>query len=251
MKKILVIILFSVFISRSFASEADRIMQKANKFYQDNEYEKAAELYEQIVKNGYENEALFYNLGNAYFKLGKLGYAILYYEKALKLDPNDDDANYNLKIANARTTDKIEVLPKLFYVKWWETFLNIFSIEGWSYFAFSIYILLLASIALYFLSRKTYLQKWAVIASFIVGVLFLVSVLFLFTQIQSEENTNSGVVIEQVVTAKLSPDDQSGDAFVIHEGMKVNLEDQVGNWVKIKLPDGKIGWMQDSELKKI
>lgn len=249
MRSLLILILF--ISSGLFGNEAERLMQKANNLYQENEFEKAAELYIQILNNGYESDELYYNLGNAYFKSGRLGYAILYYEKALKLSPNDEDINYNLEIANARAVDKIEVLPKLFFVRWWDSFLNIFSVSGWSYLTYIIYILLLISIAVYFLIRRQNLQKIAVFSSAGLIVLLLLCVIILAVKVSSETSFDQAIVVEQAVTAKLSPDEQSGDAFIIHEGIKVGVEDQVSDWVKIKLPDGKVGWIPGRELRTI
>lgn len=245
-----VLILFLFITANLFGNEAERLMLEANKSYQQNQYDKAAELYIQILNNGFESDELYYNLGNSYFKTGKLGYAILYYEKALKLSPNDDDINYNLAIANARSVDKIEVLPKLFFVRWWESFLSIFSVSGWSYLTYTVYLLLLISIAFYFLMRNQSWQKIAVFSSASLIVILAVCIIVMIFKL-SYDSSSQGVVVEQIVTAKLSPDEQSGDAFVIHEGIKVGLEDQVSEWIKIKLPDGKVGWVQDSDLRKI
>jgi len=246
----IVLALLIILSSGLFGNEAERLMQEANHHYQQNQYDKSAELYIQILNNGYESDELYYNLGNAYFKTGRLGYAILYYEKALKLAPNDDDINYNLEIANARAVDKIEVLPKLFFVKWGESFLNFFSVSGWSYFTYFVYLLLLISIAAYFLVRKPSMQKIAVFSSAGLIAVLVICIIILAFKV-NYESSNYGVVVEQVVTAKLSPDQQSGDAFIIHEGLKVGLEDQVSEWVKIKLADGKVGWIPDSELRRI
>lgn len=244
-------LLILFFISANlFANEAARLLLEANKSYQQNQYNKATNLYIQILNNGYESDELYYNLGNSYFKTGRLGYAILYYEKALKLSPNDDDINYNLAIANARAVDKIEVLPKLFFVRWWESFLSIFSVSGWSYLTYTVYLLLLISVALYFLVRNQWWQKLAVFSSASLILLLAVCIIVMIFKL-SYDSSNQGVVVEQIVTAKLSPDQKSGDAFIIHEGIKVGLEDQVSEWVKIKLPDGKVGWVPDRDLRKI
>lgn len=249
MRIVLILILFVSSVLSG--NEADRLMLNANNYYRENNFDKAAELYLQIINNGYESEELYYNLGNAYFKSEKLGYAILYYEKALKLSPNDDDINYNLEIANARAVDKLEVLPKLFFIRWWDSFLNIFSVSGWSYLSYIVYLLLLISIAVYFIVKKQMFQKLAVFSGASLVVILLLCIIILASKVNYENSTDFGIVVEQVVTAKLSPDQQSGDAFIIHEGIKVGLEDSVSDWVKIKLPDGKVGWIQDMELRKI
>lgn len=249
MRKILFLFLFSNIIFAS--SDMDRLFNEANVYYQKNDYEKAAQAYQQILKNGYENEDVYFNLGNAYFRMGKLGYAILNYEKAAKFSPGDDDIEYNLAIANARTIDKIDTLPRLFLIDWWEALLNIFSINGWAYFSLITFIFVLCVIILYFIARTVTIQRWSFFSGVFLTAVFALSILFLVVRIQNESATKYGVIVEQSSTAKLSPDNQSGDAFLIHEGLKVNLQDEVNNWVKIKLADGKVGWVPEGDLKVI
>ncbi|MGE5680896.1 MAG: BatD family protein, partial [Bacillota bacterium] len=233
------------------SSAAEDLMNRANTHYQNGRYEQAVELYQQVIKEGYSGKTLYYNLGNAYFKSGRLGYAILNYEKALKLDPNDEDAAYNLRIANARTVDKIEVMPKLFFVRCWEALLNMFTVNGWTLITFIIYLLLLISTGIYFIAGSQTMQKVSVLTGALTAFLFLCSVLFLLLKYNNDTSRESGIIVEPASTAKLSPDSKSGDAFIIHERIKVDLEDNVADWVKIKLADGKVGWVPGSDLKKI
>lgn len=248
---VILLLILSSFKTDFAASEAEDLMQKGNLHYQNGRYEQAIDLYQQVLKQGYSGKNLFYNLGNAYFKTGRLGYAILNYERALKIDPNDEDILYNLKIANARTVDKIEVMPKLFLVRWWDALLNLFSVNGWTVFTFIVYMLLLFAIAMYFLSGRTIFQKASLIAGALAAFMFLFSILFLVLKLKNETSRKYGVIVEPAATAKLSPDNHSGDAFIIHEGLKVDLEDNVADWVKVKLADGKVGWLPEKNLGNI
>ena len=155
-------LLFVMFFT-SFAnaeSEVDRMMQQGNDYYQNKQYERAVESYSKLVDEGYSGTSLFYNLGNAYYREGKIGYAILYYRKALKLSPGDDDVQHNLAIANLKTVDKIDTLPQFFLFQWWESLLAVFSLSGWTYLAYAFYIMLLLSIGLYFFVKNGKLQKY-------------------------------------------------------------------------------------------
>ena len=127
---------FLVFTIDIPASQVDDIMAKGNKFYRDGSYEKAIDEYGQLVNEGYFGTSLFYNLGNSYYRVGKIGYAILYYEKALKLSPSDEDVQHNLNFARLSTVDRIQPLPKFFLFDWWESLLNSFSENGWAYIVF-------------------------------------------------------------------------------------------------------------------
>lgn len=239
-------------ISQSlFAQSPDQLMLNANKLYQEGQYENAIESYQKILSQGYESGALYYNLGNAYFRTGKLGYAIYNYEMGLKLNPNDDDMNYNLRIANSRTVDKIVELPKLFIVAWWEGIIASFSITGWSLLVIVFYLILVASIAVYLLIRKPMLQRFAFLSgSMSLAVLILLAV-FLFARFNRDSTTNYGILLSQNYTVKVSPDSKSSDAFVIHEGIKFTIEDHVSDWDKIRLADGKVGWIERNSIGQI
>lgn len=235
----------------SFASQVDDLMKQGNNFYQNKNYEKAIESYEQLVSLGYEGVSLFYNLGNSYYREGKIGYAILNYEKALRISPNDDDIRHNLAIANTKTIDRIDTLPKFFLFQWWESLLSFFSLKSWIYFSFFLYILILIASGIYFFTKNSRTQRYSFFGGLIILCFFILSVVVLSVNLNRELNIKHGIVIASAVSAKLSPDVKSNDAFVIHEGLKVQLEDKVDNWVKIRLNDGKIGWLHENDVAKI
>lgn len=234
-----------------YAQSSEEIMLQGNKFYQAGQFEQAIETYQNILSQGFESAALYYNLGNAYFKAGRLGYAILSYEKGLKLAPGDEDLQYNLKIANARTADKLTGVPKLFIVQWWEVLLTSFSVTGWSIITIFIYLIFLSSIGLYLLSRKINIQKTAFMIGSISLSVLIISAFVLFSRYNHEATTNYGILLNSVYSVKVSPDERSNDAFVIHEGIKFTLEDHVNDWIKIRLVDGKIGWVQKNAIGQI
>ena len=249
MMKKLVILLF-VFVNM-FAQSPDELMKSANKFYQQGQFEEAVQIYQKILGQGFESGPVYYNLGNAYFKSNKLGYAIFCYEKGLKLDPNDEDLSYNLRIAQARTFDKITELPKLFIITWWEGLVTSLSISVWSFIVIFIFWLLLISLAVYFFSRKLKFQRIAFLSSSISLSVLIIVVVLLFARVNRDAATNNGILLQQTYSAKVSPDVKGNDAFVIHEGIKFSLEDHVNDWVKIRLVDGKIGWIQKNVMGQI
>ncbi len=232
-------------------SEAEELMAKGNQFYQDKQYENAIDTYQQIIGAGFEGTSLYYNLGDAYYRDGKLGDAILYYEKALRISPADADVIHNLKIANAHTIDKIEALPKFFVFQWWESLLALFSVTGWTYAVYLFYILALISIGLYFFAKRPALQRWSVYSGFISVLLLIATASLLTVKLSRELNVKSAIVTEQTVTVKLSPDPTSNDAFIIHEGLKVRELNSVGEWVLIRLQDGKEGWVEQNDISTI
>ena len=248
---IYLVLFLSMFTIRSFASNIDEQMKQAGEYYRKGEIENAIKIYEQLLSEGYEGTSLYYNLANSYYRIGKLGEAILNYERALKLSPQDDDAKHNLAFANLSTVDRIQPLPAFFLFEWWESILASLTVNGWTYLAYSFFILLIISIVVYFFAKTVFQQKLILFSGLGILTIFLVIVALLIVKINREENVISGIVIEQSVTVKTSPDEKSTDAFVIHEGLKVNLEDKLDNWIKIRLADGKVGWIENNSVEKI
>ncbi|MEJ5352218.1 MAG: BatD family protein [Melioribacteraceae bacterium] len=248
---IIVFVMILMISNNLYPQSPEQLMNLGNKYYQEQKYEDAVQTYQKIVAQGYESAALYYNIGNSYFRLGKLGYAILYYEKALKLAPGDEDISYNLKVANARTVDRITELPKLFIVQWWEILITSLSLNGWALITVIFYLLLLTSIAFYFLSRKINLQRIAFNVGIISIIFFFVSMIILIARYNHEKSTNYGILLEPAYSVKVAPDEKSNDAFLIHEGIKFVVEDNVNNWSKIRLSDGKVGWIPDDKFGRI
>lgn len=251
LKYFLLFLIIFFFSNVIFSQNTDGLMQQAGEYYRDGQFNKAIEIFEHLRNDGYEGTSLYYNLANSYYRIGKLGYAILNYERALKFSPSDEDVKHNLAFANLSTVDRIQPLPTFFLFEWWESLLVSLSINGWTYVAFLFYILLLIMIVIYFFARTIFQQK--LILFLVLGILliFSITVSLLIVKINREQTVISGVVIEQSLTVKTSPDAKSTDAFVIHEGLKVKLEDQLDEWIKIRLADGKVGWIERTSVEKI
>ncbi|AFN73636.1 Hypothetical protein MROS_0393 [Melioribacter roseus P3M-2] len=251
MKLRLTAILILVMSLNLSAQSPEELFKKANDYYRQQSYDKSIELYNEIINSGYESPALYFNLGNAYFKSGKIGYAILFFEKGLKLEPGDEDLLYNLRIARARTVDKVEEVPRIFLAEWWDAIVTSLSLDGWAVIVILVYLIFMASLGGYFLSRKINIQKLSFFtASFVLPVLIVLSII-LYTRYNRELTVQYGILVESVYSVKAAPDESSNDAFVVHEGLKMELIDKVGDWVKIKLPDGKVGWVESNAVGQI
>jgi len=190
-------------------------------------------------------------MGNAYFKNNDIPSAILYYEKARKLAPNDEDINFNLSIANSMIVDKIEKVPKMFYQKWWSYFYNMFDADTWTVISIVSWIVLLIFITVFILAKTRGTKKM----SFYFGMLFLLVSLATFGLASQKyyygKEHKEAIVFTPTITAKSSPTGSAVDLFVIHEGTKVKVVDDVQGWVKIKLPDGSVGWLPGDAVKRI
>jgi tetratricopeptide (TPR) repeat protein len=246
-KLTLILILIPVLLT----AQPVTFLEQGNQFYQKQQYDKAIQSYSKVLNEGYESAELYYNIGNSYYREGNLGYAILNYERALKLSPGDEDIQHNLALANTKTIDRINTLPEFFLFQWWESFLAILTFSGWIYLSYVFYLLLLLLIIFYFYTRRPDYQRLAFFSGIAVLFLLAVSVSISVIKYNREFNIKNGIVIEQSATAKLSPDPDSNDAFVIHEGLKVKIEDKVENYYRIRLQDGKQGWLPQNDLRII
>lgn len=244
---ILLIILFSV----PLFAQPKTFLEEGNHYYQKQQYDKAVQAYNKVLNEGYESAELYYNLGNAFYRKGNLGYAILNYERALKLSPGDEDILHNLALANSKTIDRINTMPAFFLFQWWESFLAQLTFSGWIYLSYVFYIILLGLIIFYVFTRRPDYQRIAFFSGIAVVFLLAVTISISMIKYNREFNIRNGVVVQQSATAKLSPDPDSKDAFVIHEGLKVKVEDKVDNYFRIRLQDGKLGWLPQNDIKII
>lgn len=216
---------------------------KANFYYNESRYDTALVIYEKILNEGYVSVPLLYNIGNTYFKLRNYPMAILHYEKALKIDPTNEDTRHNLAIANALITDKIEPMPVFFLTKWWRSTGNLMSANGWTKTSLELFGLLLVLVFLYITARTKGVRKTTFFSSIIVLILLVCSSIFSYQKHKYLNERNEAIVMAPTITVKSSPSASGVDLFVLHEGSKVEIIDNADKWDKIKIADGSVGWM--------
>ena len=233
------------------AADNNALLDSANSYYSSANYEKAITAYDSIIKSGYQSSEIYFNLGNAYFKSNKITPAILNYEKAKLLSPEDEDIQFNLDLANKYITDKIEVLPEFFLNQWLNKIISIFSSDTWAYISLISFISMLVLVLLFLFSRIIFLKK----LTFGLAILFLILSIksYVFASIQKSDITecNSALILTPTVNIKSSPDDKGTDIFVLHEGTKLVIEDSLLNWYNIKLKNGNEGWLHKEDIVKI
>jgi tetratricopeptide (TPR) repeat protein len=233
------------------SQEAERNFAAANELYRAGKYAEAAETYERVVANGYESAALYYNLGNARYKEGRFPAAILSYERARRLAPGDEDILHNLRLANLRIVDKIDPIPRLFFAEWWDALIGLASSSGWGSAAIASLWAAALFLAGFRLVRAGALQKILLFA----GVAGIIVSAFAFTagaiQDGRETSAHAAILFAPSAPVKSAPDARSTDLFVLHEGVKFDLLDSVGEWRKIRLADGKVGWLPAGDMQVI
>jgi hypothetical protein len=243
----------SLFFIRAIAAAQDpeTVLAVANQAYQEGKFPEARDRYESILNNGYESGTLYYNLGNAYFRLGNIPKAILHYERGARLEPEDEDLKFNLDMARLMTVDKVEPAPRLFIWDYWDAVKGWFSPDGILWAAYSVYVLVFVAMAVVILAPSYALRKGALIAAAACGLVFLFFSGVAVGRFSDLSRDDLAIVVSDIVSVKNSPDEKSSDAFVLHGGSKVQVTDRVGAWVEIRLPDGKVGWMQGGAVEGI
>jgi tetratricopeptide (TPR) repeat protein len=253
MKHLLIVITLFLMTpdARSQLAEQAGTIEQANQSYSSENYELAVSQYESVLNSGYESPGLYFNLGNAYFKLNNIPAAILFYEKARKLDPTDENIRFNLDLANSRIIDKMEPLPEFFLRSWWKSARDLFPSDQWAKIAVAGFILALAATLLFIISGSVSIRK----ASFWSGTAFLlamlISLLFSIHAYREYSRQNSAIIYTPTVTVKSSPNDGSVDLFVIHEGTKVFITDLVEGWSEVRLANGNVGWVKTGTFRYI
>ncbi|MBT8184884.1 MAG: tetratricopeptide repeat protein [Eudoraea sp.] len=229
--------------------QTEALFNSATEAYNAGDYDKAITLYDQIIEKGEHSAALYFNLGNSYYKLNQIAPSIYYYEKALLLNPQDPEIRTNLAYAQNMTLDAIEVLPETGISKIYRRITGQLSFDQWAYTTVIFLVLfVLAYLAFYFLHNATK-KRIAFISSLSFLLISIIAVIFAFMQFTQFKAEQPAIIFAEEVSVKSEPNQRSGEAFVLHEGTKVNVLEQLNEYKKIQLVDGKTGWVPSEDLK--
>lgn len=230
---------------------AEKSWDAANKAYQEADYKRAETLYRAILEQGLHSAKLYYNLANTLFKQEKLGEAILYYNKALRLSPADEDVRHNLEYAENSTKDSIEQIPEFFLFAWIRAVRNLMSCDGWTIFSLVILVIGLAAALFYLLAQRISTRKAGFYVMVLAALLFLVATLFANYERKAIVNHNEAIVMSSAVSVKSSPDRAATELFVLHEGTKLSIGERMDGWVEVRIADGRKGWIESSRIAEI
>jgi len=241
MKYILIILLSFQMLA---ASEWDVYLNEGNKAYSDGKYEDAIIHYKKILENDFESGELYFNLGNAHYKLDEIGKSIYYYEKALKFIEGDEALEQNLKIARLKIIDKIEPIPKLFIWVWIDSVIHLLSIEDWGWISLILFCITAIIFSLYILFIKRLLFRF----SWIFLILFSISIVIFIGRIYLFETNEFGIIFETKIAVMSEPNLGASEVFILHEGTKVKVNRELNDWLEISIADGKTGWCRANSL---
>lgn len=231
--------------------EPTALFEKGNAAYAKGNYPEAVKDYQQVVDGGYHSASVYFNLGNAYYKTGELAPAILYYEKARKLSPGDEDINFNIRLANSKTTDKVDEAPEFFIARWWHAFILSFSTGTLGVISVLLFLSGSAALIIYFFAAAINLKKAAFYSAVILFLIGSTTVFMANRQVNYFDAHRQAIVFNSSVTAKSSPTAQAGNLFVVHDGTKVNVLEENNGWMKVRLANGNEGWVLAGDIRVI
>ncbi len=237
-------------LSIGFAQN-ETLFSQATEYYNNGEYNKAIDNYKAILESGQHSASLYFNLGNCYYKLNSIGPSIYYYEKALLLDPHDNEILNNLAYAQNMRLDAIEAMPKTEISKIYNSAINLFGINQWAYLAVAFVSLFVILYLTYFFLSSANKKRFSFIASIFSIALGVLCILMAYLQQQQQKKDDPAIVFSKEVKVSSEPNQNSDVIFTLHEGTKVNVLEELDGWQKIWIADGQTGWLLSNNIKKI
>lgn len=252
MKKVAVLSILTIFIPLiMLAGSAKTLFEVANNHYSKGKFSQSIAIYDSLINQNMESSAIYYNLGNAWYKMENIPMAIYYYEKAKKIEPNNSDIIYNLELANTQIADRIEAVPEFFLKSWWKTILYTFNEGEWMKINIGLFLLSLAFIIIYITSRKPGTKKLSLSLTLSLLSLFFISGIIGYRSYKIKTTHNTAIIFTPTVNVKSAPDEKSSTIFILHQGTKVSLMDETSEWQKVKIANGSKGWLLKTNLKTI
>ncbi len=253
MKRIMIIFgILTVSAAWLSAQDADSLWNQAVKDYTEENYQEALAGFTALEADGYVSGELYYNIGNCYYKLGNcLGQSILYYERALKLDPSYEDAQVNLAIAREYTLDRIDEVPEFILLTWIKAFRDTVSSDAWAWIALVLFLVTAVMVLLFRFGGSPALRKTAFALAVAALLMTIISAVFAFNLRSGLESDGEAVVTVPVSSVKSSPGSTDQSLFILHEGTKVAVMDSLGEWFRIELSDGRQGWLEAEDVEII
>ncbi|GAA4801160.1 tetratricopeptide repeat protein [Litoribaculum gwangyangense] len=247
MKHLLYIILF--LLSFSAFAQNQALFERANALYNEGKYAEAIDAYNTILETGNHSADLYFNMANAHYKLNHIGPSIYFYEKALQLTPDDADINNNIAYARNMTIDAIDVIPDVGFAKLIKNITNKLSFDVWAKASVFLVFCFVVLFLIYYFTYSTIKKRVTFISSLTALVLVCITLALAFHRYSLDKNDNPAIVFAQESKVKSDPNNRSEESFRLHEGTKVQVLQTYNNWKKIRLSDGKTGWVLSQDIK--
>ena len=224
----------------------------ADSAYAAADYTTAVYIYEHLLSTEGEAASVYYNLGNSYYKQGEIARAILNYERALLIDPNNDNIQFNLELARSKAVDKNALVTELFLIRWIRGFVSILSADGWAKVAILCFIMLILCLTIFIFAKSKKTKKNIFIFALFSAAGAIVANIIAANLTKKMELHENAIVMEPSVTIRSTPSVNGTELFILHEGKKVKIkDDSMKDWKEIEIEDGNIGWLPTSAIEKI
>jgi hypothetical protein len=227
---------------------AAMLFSRANKSYESGDYAAASGDYLKLIGSGIESGSLYYNLGNARFKEGKLGEAIYYWEKARQEMPTDPDILQNLELSHLLLVDRIDVPEDPLPVRVFNSFINLLTIGQFGWLALSLHLIANLLLAACLLNLKPQWGFGLRIASVSVWAMVILLAGILTWRVYDTTHRGNAIVVEQKVDLRSGPGSENIIVFTVHEGIRVRVRNHVQGWYQVILPNGWNGWLQQQSI---
>lgn len=247
----LLLLVAMLFLSFNAFAQNEVLFDQGKELYKNGKYQQAINSWMQILENGEASAELYFNIGNAQYKLNQIGPSVYYYEKALQLSPNDADIKNNLAFAENARIDAIEPLPESVFTKWYRNVADTFTFDGWAIFAVVCSLAFVSLFLLYYFSYSEKRKRLLFAASMFAGIFLLAAFTMAYITYGDYSKNQPAIIFANQLEVKTEPTMGSNSAFILHEGTKVQIIAQDGNWFRIALADGKDGWVPASDLKQL
>jgi tetratricopeptide (TPR) repeat protein len=252
MRKILMLFLVSFFhCFVAFGQEKDTTFENANAAYNAGQFEKAVMLYKQILETGEHSAELYFNLGNSYYRLNQVGESIFYFEKAKQLQPTDEDINVNSSYAQNMAIDAVEVLPKSQVTQLKDSIIELFSQEGWAYFIVLLAWLLVLFWGLYLWNKIPFIKRTFFVSSLVLALFLIGSLFIAVIKSANTADTTYGILFNEKMEVWAEPNSRAEVLFLLHEGTKVQMLDELQDWQKIRIANGSEGWIKNAKVRSL
>ncbi|MDA8758211.1 tetratricopeptide repeat protein [Flavobacteriaceae bacterium] len=252
MRKIMILFLVSFFhCFGALGQEKDITFDNANAAYNAGQFEKAVMLYKQILESGQHSAELYFNLGNSYYRLNQVGESIFYFEKAKQLEPTDEDINVNSAFAQNMAIDAVEVLPKSQVTQLKDNIIEFFSQEGWAYFIILLAWLFVLFWGLYLWNKIPFIKRTFFVTSLILAFLLIGSLFIAVIKSANTSDTTYGILFNEKMEVWAEPNSRAEVLFLLHEGTKVQMLDQLQEWQKIRIANGSEGWIKNAKVRSL
>ncbi|MGA0374212.1 MAG: tetratricopeptide repeat protein [Flavobacteriaceae bacterium] len=237
--------------SMALGQEKETTFENANSAYNAGQYENAVMLYKEILESGQHSAELYFNLANSYYRLNQVGESIFYFEKAKQLNPTDDDINVNSNFAQNMAIDAVEVLPKSQITQLREKTIDLFSQDAWAYFIILLAWFLVFFWGLYLWNKVPVIKRTFFIFSLVLGLLLMGSLSIAVIKSSKTADTTYGILFNKKIEVWAEPNSRAEVLFLLHQGTKVQMLDQLQEWRKIRIANGSEGWIKNGRVRSL